>query len=196
MKTNAINAGWHPSPDLPENPVTTAQWLLNIGLLIFILGTNLGQRRITRRRLVLPLALAALAGVVLLADTPARGNDTALAVIGALAGIALGILAGLFMDVLRQADGTVASRAGAAYAVLWVLVIGGRIAFAESASGWASAAVRDFSISNHISGSAAWTAAFVIMALAMVASRVITTTVRCRALPAAAPLPSVPAFPA
>lgn len=176
--------------------MTTAQWLLNIGLLIFILGTNLGQRRITRRRLVLPLALAALAGVVLLADTPARGNDTALAVIGALAGIALGILAGLFMDVFRRVDGTVASRAGAAYAVLWFLVIGGRIAFAESASGWASAAVRDFSISNHISGSAAWTAAFVIMALAMVASRVITTTVRCRALPAAAPLPSVPAFPA
>jgi CheY-like chemotaxis protein len=61
----------------------------------------------------LPLAVAALAGVVLLTDTPVRGNDTALAVIGALAGIAQGILAGLFMDVLRQADGTVASLAGA-----------------------------------------------------------------------------------
>lgn len=169
------------------------QWLLNIGLLIFILGTNLGQRRITRRRLVLPVALAALAGMLLLSDAPGRGNDTALAVIGAVAGIALGVLAGLFMDLERKADGTVASRAGAAYATLWVLVIGGRVAFAESAGGWAAAAVRDFSISNHISGSAAWTTAFVIMALAMVASRVITTLVRCRALPAAPahPLPAV-----
>lgn len=175
--------------------MTAAQWLLNIGLLIFILGTNLGRRRITRRRLVLPVALAALAGALLLSDAPARGNDTALAVIGAVAGIALGILAGLFMEVERKPDGTVASRAGAAYAVLWVVVIGGRIAFAESAAGWASAAVRDFSISNHISGGAAWTAAFVIMALAMVASRVVTTLVRCRALPAAAPVDPLPTRP-
>lgn len=176
--------------------MTTAQWLLNLGLLIFILGTNLGTRAVTRRRLVLPLALAALAGILLLTDAPARGNDTALAVIGAGAGTGLGILAGTFMRVQRRTDGSVASRAGTSYAALWILVIGGRIAFAESATGWASATVRDFSISNHISGSAAWTAAFIIMALAMVAARVATTALRCRALPAtAAPAPGTAHLP-
>jgi hypothetical protein len=186
--------------------MTTAQWLLNLGLLVFILGSNLGTRTITRRRLVLPLLLAVLAGGLLLPGAPALGNDTALAAIGACAGTALGIVAGIFMRLERRSDGSVVSRAGVAYALLWILVIGGRIAFAESATGWASGAVRDFSISNHISGGDSWTAAFVIMALAMVGSRVLTTALRWRALPArsvpggvgaassgAAPLPVPPA---
>lgn len=164
--------------------MTTEQWILNLGLLVFILGSNLGTRTVSRRRLALPLVLAALAGVLLLPGTPALGNDTALAAIGAGAGIALGVVAGIFMAVERRSDGSIVSRAGAAYALLWILVIGGRIGFAESATGWASGAVRDFSISNHISGGAAWTAAFVVMALAMVGSRVLTTALRWRSLQA------------
>jgi len=167
--------------------MTTAQWLLNIGLLVFVLGTNLGTRKVSRRRLLLPVALAALAGVLLLSDVPVLGNDVALDFIGAGTGIALGILAGLFMRVQRTAGGAVVSTAGSAYAVLWILVIGGRVAFAEAADGWASGAIRDFSISNHITGADAWTAAFIIMALAMIAARVATTLVRCRTLPALAP---------
>lgn len=163
--------------------MTTAQWLLNIGLLIFILATNLGTRPVTRRRLAMPIILAAVAGVLLLADVPTRGNDVALDIIGAGAGVALGILAGVLMPVRRRADGTVTSTAGLPYVLLWLLVIGGRIAFAESANGWAAAGIRDFSISNAITGADAWTAAFVIMALSMVTARVITTLVRCRALP-------------
>lgn len=174
--------------------MTTAQWLLNIGLLLFILATNLGTRPVTRRRLALPLLLAAVAGVLLLSNVPTRGNDVALDVIGAGAGVALGILAALLMPVQRRADGTVTSKAGVLYALLWLLVIGGRIAFAESANGWAAAGIRNFSISNTITGADAWTAAFVIMALSMVAARVITTLVRCRALPtrsgAGAPVPA------
>ncbi|MGO4493747.1 hypothetical protein AB4Y86_16870 [Arthrobacter sp. 2YAF22_2] len=166
--------------------MTTAQWLLNLGLLVFILGSNLGTRTVTGRRLVLPLILALLAGFLLLSAAPASGNDTALAAIGACAGTALGIVAGIFMRLERRSDGSVASRAGAAYALLWILVIGGRIGFAESAAGWASGAVRDFSISNHISGGESWTAAFVVMALAMVGSRVLVTALRWRALPAGA----------
>lgn len=174
--------------------MTTEQWLLNIGLLIFILATNLGTRPVTRRRLALPLLFAAVAGVLLLSNVPSRGNDVALDFIGGGTGVALGILAALLMPVQRRADGTVTSKAGVLYALLWLLVIGGRIAFAESASGWAAAGIRDFSINNAITGADAWTAAFVIMALSMVAARVITTLVRCRALPvsagAGAPVPA------
>lgn len=162
--------------------MNTTQWLLNIGLLIFILATNLGSRPVTRRRLALPLLLAAVAGTVLLSDVPTRGNDVALDFIGAGAGVALGILAALLMPVERRADGRVVSRAGAPYAALWLLVIGGRIAFAESANGWAAAGIRDFSITNAITGADAWTAAFIIMALTMVTARVLTTLIRSRAL--------------
>lgn len=174
--------------------MTTTQWLLNIGLLIFILATNLGTRTVTRRRLAMPLLLAAAAGVLLLSNVPTRGNDVALDLIGAGAGVALGILASVLMPVERCADGTVASQAGVLYAVLWLLVIGGRIFFAESANGWAATGIRDFSISNAITGADAWTAAFVIMALSMVTARVFATLVRCRALPArigvGAPVPA------
>lgn len=163
--------------------MTTTQWLLNAGLLIFILATNLGTRPVTRRRLTLPIILAAVAGILLLTNVPTRGNDLALDYIGAGAGIALGILAALLMRVERNPRGQVISRAGFPYAALWLLVIGGRVAFAESASGWAAPAVRDFSISNSITGSDAWTAAFIIMALTMVAARVVTTYIRCRTLP-------------
>ena len=176
--------GPHGSPETaPENPMTTTQWLLNIGLLIFILATNLGTRPITRRRLAIPLLLAAVAGILLLSNVPTRGNDVALDFIGAGAGVALGILAALLMPVERRAHGPVVSKAGLPYALLWLLVIGGRIAFAESANGWAAAGIRDFSISNSITGADAWTAGFIIMALTMVTARVITTLVRCRALP-------------
>ena len=164
--------------------MTTTQWLLNIGLLIFILATNLGTRPVTRRRLAMPLLLAAVAGVLLLSNVPTRGNDVALDFIGGGAGVALGILAALLMRVERRADGLVVSKAGPPYALLWLLVIGGRVVFAESAAGWAAPGIRDFSISNAITGADAWTAGFVIMALTMVAARVITTFVRCRALPA------------
>lgn len=162
--------------------MTTAQWLLNVGLLIFILGTNLGTRQVTRRRLAMPILLAAVAGILLLWNAPTRGNDVALDFIGAGAGLALGILAALLMPLERRAHGTVVSKAGLPYAVLWLLVIGGRVAFAELASGWAAGPIRDFSISNSITGADAWTAGFVIMALTMVAARVITTFVRSRAL--------------
>lgn len=163
--------------------MTTAQWLLNIGLLIFILATNLGTRALTRRRLALPLLLAAAAGVLLLSNVPTLGNDAALDFIGAGTGVALGILASLLMPVQRRADGTVVSKAGVLYALLWLLVIGGRVFFAESANSWAATGIRDFSIRNAITGADAWTAAFVIMALSMVAARVMTTLVRCLALP-------------
>ncbi|MDQ0769412.1 membrane protein CcdC involved in cytochrome C biogenesis [Pseudarthrobacter defluvii] len=164
--------------------MTTTQWLLNAGLLIFILATNLGTRPVTRRRLILPIILAAVAGILLLSNIPTGGNDLALDYIGAGAGIALGILAALLMRVERNPAGQATSTAGAPYALLWLLVIGGRVTFAESANGWAAAGIRDFSISNAITGADAWTAAFIIMALTMVAARVITTYIRYRALPA------------
>jgi hypothetical protein len=170
--------------------MNTTQWLLNIGLLIFILGTNLGTRPVTRRRLSLPILFAAVAGVLLLSNVPTGGNDVALDLIGAGTGVALGVLAALLMPLNRRGDGTVISKAGLPYALLWLLVIGGRVAFAESANGWAASGVRGFSISNSITGADAWTAAFVIMALVMVVARVLTTLIRSRALPAIVPTPA------
>ncbi|MGZ6269532.1 MAG: hypothetical protein ACXWMU_03035, partial [Candidatus Limnocylindrales bacterium] len=76
---------------------------------------------------------------------------------------------------VRLMAGRIVVTAGAAFAGLWIAVIGGRIAFAEWATGAGARAVGQFSRDNLITGADAWTAAFVLMALAMVLGRLLTT---------------------
>ena len=99
-----------------------------------------------------------------------------------VAGVALGVAAGALMRVGHDADGALVTHASAGYAVLWLAVIGGRVAFAQAATGWAARSVGEFSLTHQITGAAAWTAAFVLMALAMVLTRVVVTALRARAL--------------
>jgi hypothetical protein len=83
--------------------------------------------------------------------------------------------------VRRDRSGGLVTRAGTAYAALWVLVIGGRMAFAYGADHWFPVAIGRFSITHRITGADAWTAAFVLMALTMVLVRVLVTAVSARA---------------
>jgi hypothetical protein len=162
--------------------MSTSQLVLNAALLAFVLLTNLGTRRVTGRRLLLPLVLVGVAGVVFLRDVPTVGGDARLELAGALTGVALGVAAGALMPVGRDAGGALVTRAGAGYALLWLLVIGGRVAFAYAATGWAARGVGEFSLAHQITGAAAWTAALVLMALAMVVTRVVVTAARARVL--------------
>lgn len=164
--------------------MSSSQLLLNVALLVFVLGTNLGTRAITGRRLLLPVALVAVLGWVFLQDVPTIGGDLRLEIAGTLIGVVLGIGAAALMPVRRDGAGRLVTVAGAGYAALWIAVIGGRIVFAYSATGWASRSVGEFSMAQQITGADAWTAAFVLMALAMVLSRVAVTATRARLLTA------------
>lgn len=154
--------------------MTTSQYLLNAGLLAFVLLTNLGTRTLTRARLLLPLAVVAVVAAGYLRSVPTAGNDPGLEVSGLAVGVALGVAAALLVRV-RKAAGVVTTTAGAAYAALWVAVVGGRSAFAYGADHWFGPAVATFSRDHLITGADAWTAAFVLMALAMVVARVLVT---------------------
>jgi hypothetical protein len=57
-------------------------------------------------------------------------------------------------------------------------VFGGRLAFAWAASHLWSQQVAQFSLQHAITGSAAWTAAFILMALSMVLARTVVTAAR------------------
>ena len=72
---------------------------------------------------------------------------------------------------------------------MWVAGVGGRMAFVFAATHGAGAAIGRFSIAHHITGSAAWIAALVMMALADVLTRLAVVWLRGRRLaaPAAAP---------
>lgn len=156
--------------------MSLAQYALNIGLLVFILLSNVGTRVVTRRRLLQPLALVIIAGVTFLRDVPTLGNDRRLETIGLATGLALGMLAGLLVRV-RQQSGRLVMVAGASYAALWITVIVGRMVFAYGADHWFSNAIGRFSYEHQITGADAWTAAFIMMALAMVLTRVAVTSV-------------------
>ncbi len=155
--------------------MSAAQYALNLGLLAYILASNLGTHRLTRGRLLLPVVLVAVAAGVFLRAVPTLGNDLVLELIGALAGVGLGLLAGLLVRVGPASDGRLVMTAGATYAVLWGTVIGGRVLFAYGADHWYARQIGLFSYRHQITGADAWTAGFVLMALAMVLTRVLVT---------------------
>jgi len=161
--------------------VSTSMLVLNLGLLAWILAANLGTRTVTRARLLIPLVVVAGVAAGYLEDVPTLGNDVALEAALAGCGVLLGVVCGLLVPVFRRdgaAPGQLVMRAGAAYAALWIAVVGGRIAFAYGADHWFARDIARFSRDNLITGADAWTAGFVLMALAMVVTRVAVTGLR------------------
>ena len=152
--------------------------LLNLGILIFVLRTGLGTRAVNRRRFTLPVAIVAVVASLYLQSVPTSTGDVELLVTLGAGGVLGGLLAGLLMKVRRADDGSLVTVAGASYAAVWVAAIGGRLVFAYGANHWFAAPVADFSRTLGLDGAAAWTSAFVTMALAMVLTRVAVTAVR------------------
>lgn len=161
--------------------MSTGQWILNMVLLVWVLGRNLGTRPVTRSTFVVPVVVALAAAIAFLRHVPTSGHDVQLELIGVAAGVTFGVLAGLLAPVLQR-DTRVLVRAGAAFAAVWVVAIGGRVAFAEWATHSGATSVARFSMAHQITGADAWTAAFVLMALAMVLTRTAVTASRAWAV--------------
>jgi hypothetical protein len=168
--------------------MTTTEIIIFVGLATFIIATQMGRRQLSPRRLLLPLLAVGLVGYHYVPSLPTMGGDLDFEVSLSLVGILCGVLAAGLMTVERDAQtGRIVTQAGIAYAALWGGVFGGRLAFAWGASHLWSHQVMQFSLQHAITGSAAWTAAFVLMALSMVVAR--TVVVAMRALLLDRPLP-------
>jgi hypothetical protein len=154
--------------------MSAIQWTLNISLLCWVLLRNLGTRPVTRSTFVVPMAVVVIAAAIFLRDIPTAGHDGQLELTGTAVGAVLGIVATAFTRI-KVVNGQLVARAGFAFAALWIIVIGGRIAFAEWATHSGARTVGEFSMRHQITGADAWTAAFVLMALAMVLTRVLST---------------------
>ncbi|MCB0894983.1 MAG: hypothetical protein H6529_15360 [Nocardioides sp.] len=169
--------------------MSTTQWVLNLALLAWVLGRNVGTKALTPAFFAVPALLVATVAVLYLRHIPTAGDDDVLVLVGAGTGAVLGVVAAGLTRVHRRAD-TLAVTAGIAFAALWIAVIAGRVAFAEWASHSGAMTIGRFSMRHHITGADAWTAAFVLMALAMVVTRYATTAAAVtvwhhRAVPAA-----------
>lgn len=159
--------------------MNTMQIIFFLGLAVLILATQLGRHTLSLRRLVMPLLIVGGVAFSEVKSIPTIGGDLDFEMACAIAGVACGILAASLVTIERDgASGKIVTRAGLGYATVWVLVLGGRLAFGWAAThGWRDA-VAQFSIARAITGEAAWTAAFILMAMAMVAARTIVLTVR------------------
>jgi hypothetical protein len=154
-------------------------WIIDIAL-ILVVFRQLRESRLGPVTILLPLAIIAWACSQYLHSVPTAGND--LLLIGAMT--AVGVVFGLFSGLLtriRRRDGHVYVKATVSAAAVWVIAMGGRLAFAYWVSQPSGAAhVGSFSAAHDITSAQAWVAALLLMALAQVVVRLGTLLIRAQ----------------
>lgn len=157
--------------------MSTAQWILNLALLGWVLTRNLGTHRITGSTVLVPLTILVVATAWILRALPTAGHDIGLELVGAAAGVVLGLAATALIRT-RPIEEHLVATAGAGFAAGWVAAIGGRMLFAQWATHGGARTIAEFSMRHQITGADAWTAGFVLMAVMMVAVQLAVTLVQ------------------
>ncbi len=158
-------------------------YLIN-ALLVLLVVRQIREHQLDLRALAVPVLAVAAAAVMFLHVVPGGGSDIALDLLGVSAGAAMGAIGGLATRLRMGADGRPLGRAGTLAAGMWIAGVGARMVFYFATTHGAGPAIARFSIAHHITGSAAWTAALVMMALADVLTRLVVVYLRGRRLTA------------
>ncbi|MFB7448054.1 MULTISPECIES: hypothetical protein [unclassified Streptomyces] len=158
--------------------MTTTDWITDIAL-VLVVFRQMREGRIDLKTFLIPLGIVAFVAHTYLDTVPTAGND--LVLIGALmaVGAALGVAGGVYTRI-RVAGEHLLIKAGAVSAILWVAGMGARMGFQVWVQNGGADDVARFSITHHITGDQAWVAAFVLMALTEVVTRLVTIFVRSR----------------
>ena len=161
-------------------------------ILVLMVIRQIREHPLDLRSLAIPVLAVGAAAVLFLHSVPLGGNDIVLELACVLVGAMMGAVGGLATHLRRGADGRPLGRAGWVAASMWVGGVGARLAFAVAASDGAGPAIARFSVANHITSSAAWVAALIIMALADVLTRLVIIYLRGRRLTASSPVHVTP----
>jgi hypothetical protein len=164
--------------------VSATDYIINAIHVLLVLP-QVREHRLDLLSLALPVVLAGAVAADYLHSVPTAGNDIALDLTLAAAGAILGVACALTTRMRRGTDAVALARAGVVAAILWIVGIGSRIAFAVYSSHGGGPAITQFSIAHDITSPAAWVTALVMMALAEVVSRLVTLRVRALRVPAA-----------
>ena len=158
--------------------------LINAVVLIAVLEADLGpHRKIGWFRIARPLLLSAGIVPLYLTALATHGTSLALEIVGALAGLLIGLLAITTMTVYRSPrTGKPVSRAGFGYAALWVGVIGSRAAFSYGATHWFSTQLGTWMVHHQVTGDDI-TNTLILMAVAMLLTRTLGMAGRAATLP-------------
>jgi hypothetical protein len=149
----------------------TEAMIINGAVLVTVLASDLGaERKIGRMRILRPLILCAV--VPLFIQRPAtHGTSLVVELAGIVAGVLGGLAASALMGVYRSPDtGKPVSRAGAPYAILWIVIIGARAAFSYGSAHWFTGPLVSWAVANQVT-EAAIVDGLIFMAIAMVLVR-------------------------
>jgi hypothetical protein len=163
------------------------------GLVLFaVLEADLGPaRKLSRFRLLRPLLLSASIVPMFLVALATHGTGLALEIAGGVVGVLLGLTAARMMTVRREpATGRLVTRAGAAYAALWIAVIAARSLFSIGAVHWFNHPLATWMANHQVTG-AAITDTLIIMAVAMTLARTIGLGFRANEIRRGAPVASL-----
>jgi hypothetical protein len=164
-------------------------YLISASLTLLVIR-QIREHPLDARSLAVPVLAVGAAALMFLHSVPAGGSDLALEAACVAAGAAMGAIGGLATRLRLSPDGRPLARAGVLAASMWIGGVGARLAFAIAAGNGAGPAIARFSVAHHITGSSAWIAALVMMALADVLTRLAVIWLRGRRLAAA---PAAPA---
>ena len=152
-------------------------------ILILMVVRQVREHPLDLRSLAVPVLAVGCAAVLFQHHVvPAGSNDVVLELTCVLVGAVMGAVGGLATRLRLGADGRPLGQAGWLAASMWVGGVGARLAFAVAASNGAGPAIARFSVTHHITGSAAWVAALIMMALADVLTRLVIIYLRGRRL--------------
>lgn len=151
-------------------------------ILAYVLITQYGRRRLSWHRWLPAVILIPVAAVAYLSRAPGRAYD----IYGYLAAAAAGCLCGAAAAAATSVErdprtGRVYTRSGPAFAAVWVIALGIRVAFIWALQDvpWFTRTAGTF-LRDHQIGRSAIAAAFVLMALAMYGLRFAVIAVRSR----------------
>lgn len=145
--------------------MTLETWILILVVFAAVVFLRLGRHRYTRRQRVLTLALLVVLTLRYVKGMPTTGNDLLLEIPCLAVGVVFGFAMLAVMSVEPdESSGEIWVRAGVAYLVLWIILLGSWVLFAYSASGWAHRQVGRFFIDNRLSFTAI-SPAFVLMTI-------------------------------
>ena len=156
--------------------MTTSDWILD-SVLILVVLRQIRWSRIDLTTVLLPLGIVAFVAHKYLSPIPTSGNDLLVIAAFAALGTVLGITGGLTTH-LRVDQGKVSVRAGFVAASLWILSMGGRLAFVLWTEHGGGRTLMRFSEQHQITSVQTWVSALILMVLCEVATRVGTIVIR------------------
>ncbi|AGP59704.1 hypothetical protein M271_41635 [Streptomyces rapamycinicus NRRL 5491] len=166
--------------------------IINAAVLIAVLEADLGpHRKIGKLRILRPPLMTAAIVPLFIKSPATQGSGLALELAAVVAGLIVGLLAMTFTTVYTSpTTGKPVSRAGFAYAALWIVVIGARAAFSYGSEHWFARQLGRWMVDHQVTADAL-TDALLLMAVAMTLTRTIGLATRAatagRRVPAAGP---------